>query len=159
MFDRDTLVITYDEKRGEPRGSRSRKTDLAAAGLGHCVDCGICVQVCPTGIDIRKGLQYESSAAQLVSMAAIMSWKRWDIKRTHRYSWKTITTELFLEADNPAGLSPTRHYLYDSRLDPYIGLQRRCLVAAAPMKVDVIRGRVVRQVDENYVETSINCGS
>ena len=59
MFDRDTLVVTYDAKRGEPRGPRSRKTDIATAGLGHCVDCEICVQVCPTGIDIRKGLQYE----------------------------------------------------------------------------------------------------
>ena len=51
MFDKDTLIITYDEKRGEPRGK--------GAGKGDCVDCGICVQVCPTGIDIRKGLQYE----------------------------------------------------------------------------------------------------
>jgi len=59
MFDRDTLVIAYDAGRGEPRGPRSRKTDPKAAGLGHCVDCEICVQVCPTGIDIRQGLQYE----------------------------------------------------------------------------------------------------
>ncbi len=59
MFDRDTLVIAYDTKRGEPRGSRSRKTDPRVAGLGDCIDCSICVQVCPTGIDIREGLQYE----------------------------------------------------------------------------------------------------
>ena len=51
MFDKDTLVITYDAKRGEPRGKGGDK--------GDCVDCGICVQVCPTGIDIRQGLQYE----------------------------------------------------------------------------------------------------
>ena len=59
MFDRDTLVIAYDTGRGEPRGARSRKTDPKIAGLGDCIDCSICVQVCPTGIDIRKGLQYE----------------------------------------------------------------------------------------------------
>jgi cytochrome c oxidase accessory protein FixG len=59
MFDKDTMIIAYDAHRGEPRGARSRKTDLKTAGLGHCVDCSICVQVCPTGIDIRKGLQYE----------------------------------------------------------------------------------------------------
>jgi cytochrome c oxidase accessory protein FixG len=59
MFDRDTLVIAYDGERGDPRGSRSRKVDAKAAGLGDCIDCSICVQVCPTGIDIRKGLQYE----------------------------------------------------------------------------------------------------
>ena len=59
MFDKDTLIVTYDAQRGEPRGSRSRKADPAALKLGACVDCDLCVQVCPTGIDIRKGLQYE----------------------------------------------------------------------------------------------------
>lgn len=59
MFDPDTMIITYDEKRGEPRGSRSKKVDPKEIGLGSCIDCGLCVQVCPTGIDIRKGLQYE----------------------------------------------------------------------------------------------------
>jgi cytochrome c oxidase accessory protein FixG len=58
MFDSDTLVITYDPARGEPRGPRSKRVDRAQAGMGDCVDCSICVQVCPTGIDIRRGLQY-----------------------------------------------------------------------------------------------------
>ena len=59
MFDKDTMIVTYDQQRGDPRGTRSRKIDARAAGLGDCIDCGLCVQVCPTGIDIRKGLQYE----------------------------------------------------------------------------------------------------
>ncbi len=59
MFDKDTLIVTYDEARGEPRGARSKKADPQALGLGACVDCTLCVQVCPTGIDIRQGLQYE----------------------------------------------------------------------------------------------------
>ena len=59
MFDNDTLVISYDEKRGEPRGSRRSGADPRAEGLGDCINCTMCVQVCPTGIDIRKGLQYE----------------------------------------------------------------------------------------------------
>ncbi|HEY8355513.1 MAG TPA: cytochrome c oxidase accessory protein CcoG [Methylophilaceae bacterium] len=59
MFDKDTLIVTYDAERGEPRGNRSRKDDPRQLGLGSCIDCGLCVQVCPTGIDIRKGLQYE----------------------------------------------------------------------------------------------------
>ena len=59
MFDRDTLIVTYDEKRGEPRGGRSRTSDPQTLQLGACVDCSLCVQVCPTGIDIRNGLQYE----------------------------------------------------------------------------------------------------
>jgi cytochrome c oxidase accessory protein FixG len=59
MFDRDTLIVTYDEQRGEPRGGRSRHVAFADTGLGACVDCDLCVHVCPTGIDIRNGLQYE----------------------------------------------------------------------------------------------------
>ena len=59
MFDPDTLVISYDAKRGDPRGSRRKGSDYRTEGLGDCVNCGICVQVCPTGIDIRDGLQYE----------------------------------------------------------------------------------------------------
>ncbi|MES3004171.1 MAG: cytochrome c oxidase accessory protein CcoG [Pseudomonadota bacterium] len=59
MFDPDTLIVSYDAQRGEPRGSRSRKADLSTLALGSCVDCTLCVQVCPTGIDIREGLQYE----------------------------------------------------------------------------------------------------
>jgi len=59
MFDKDTLIVTYDEARGEPRSGRSRKVNAKQAGLGDCIDCNLCVQVCPVGIDIRKGLQYE----------------------------------------------------------------------------------------------------
>ncbi len=62
MFDKDTLIIGYDTTRGEPRGSRPRATEhaaLASLGKGDCIDCTLCVQVCPTGIDIREGLQYE----------------------------------------------------------------------------------------------------
>ena len=59
MFDKDTLIVSYDNARGDPRGSRGRKDDFRAQGLGACVDCTLCVQVCPTGIDIRNGLQYE----------------------------------------------------------------------------------------------------
>lgn len=58
MVDADTMIVTYDQKRGEPRGKRSKKADLEALGLGDCIDCTLCVQVCPTGIDIRNGLQY-----------------------------------------------------------------------------------------------------
>jgi len=62
MFDSDTLIVAYDENRGEPRGSRKRNVDPASVGLGDCVDCTLCYQVCPTGIDIRDGLQYECIA-------------------------------------------------------------------------------------------------
>lgn len=59
MYDADTLTVAYDELRGDPRGSRRVSSDHRREGLGDCVDCKLCVQVCPTGIDIRNGLQYE----------------------------------------------------------------------------------------------------
>lgn len=59
MFDKDTLIVSYDETRGEPRGNRNKKTEPRAQGKGDCIDCNFCVQVCPVGIDIRDGLQYE----------------------------------------------------------------------------------------------------
>jgi len=85
LLDRDSLVIRYDEKRGEPRGKAAKtraiglpvvardSTDGSTCGggtptpspaksAGDCVDCSMCVQVCPTGIDIRDGLQFECIA-------------------------------------------------------------------------------------------------
>ncbi len=62
MFDSDTLIVAYHPERGDPRGSRRRGTDPKEVGLGDCIDCNLCVQVCPTGIDIRDGLQYECIA-------------------------------------------------------------------------------------------------
>lgn len=59
MFDEDTLIVSYDAGRGEGRGARKKDSDYRAAGLGDCVDCTLCVQVCPTGIDIRDGLQLD----------------------------------------------------------------------------------------------------
>lgn len=59
MFDKDTLIVSYDVGRGEPRGGRRKEVVRADAGLGDCIDCHQCVQVCPTGIDIRDGLQSE----------------------------------------------------------------------------------------------------
>ncbi len=59
MFDKNTMIIAYDEKRGEPRGSRKRNENPNEKGLGDCINCTLCVQVCPTGIDIRDGLQYQ----------------------------------------------------------------------------------------------------
>lgn len=77
MFDRDTLIVSYDTARGEPRGHRKKNLshqEVQAAGLGDCIDCDLCVQVCPTGIDIREGLQYEciSCAACIDACDSVM---------------------------------------------------------------------------------------
>jgi len=62
MFDRDSLIVSYDKRRGEPRGHKSRRAEPAKAQGGDCVDCRRCVHACPTGIDIRDGLQYQCIA-------------------------------------------------------------------------------------------------
>lgn len=62
MFDKDTLIIAYNDERGEPRGSRNKNSDYRDKGLGDCINCTLCVQACPTGIDIRDGLQYQCIA-------------------------------------------------------------------------------------------------
>src|SRR5690606_33015371 len=64
LMDKDSLIVSYDPTRGEPRGRRSRaqrKDEQAGItlNLGDCIDCGACVRTCPTGIDIRDGLQME----------------------------------------------------------------------------------------------------
>ena len=59
LLDRQSLIVGYDTKRGEPRGKLKKLPVIVDAPRGDCVDCGACVTVCPTGIDIRDGLQME----------------------------------------------------------------------------------------------------
>lgn len=72
MFDTDTLIIAYDEKRGEREKGRQKpakglmsSAERDNANVGDCIDCGYCVQVCPTGIDIRNGMQYQCTSCAL----------------------------------------------------------------------------------------------
>ena len=80
MFDKDTLTVAYDDKRGENRGARGRKQDPKALGLGDCIDCNLCVEVCPTGIDIRNGLQYEciNCGSCVDACSSVMSKMKYD---------------------------------------------------------------------------------
>lgn len=102
MFDKNTLVISYDEKRGEPRGIRKRGVSAEQANLGSCIDCSICVQVCPTGIDIREGLQYQciGCAACIDACDEVME-KIGDAKGLIKY-----TTENMLEGEHTDFLRP-----------------------------------------------------
>jgi len=155
MFDRDTLIISYDEKRGEPRGSRSRKADAKALGQGDCIDCTLCVQVCPTGIDIRKGLQYECiGCAACIDVCDSVMDKMGTPRGLIRYA-----TENSLEKgwDN----QKMWHRIARPRVLIYTGILVAVVVAfvasialRTPFKVDVVRdrGALGRVVDDGYVE-------
>ena len=156
MFDRDTLIITYDEDRGEPRGSRSRSADHKAKGLGDCVDCGICVQVCPTGIDIRKGLQYEciGCAACADGCDQVME-KMGYPKGLIRYS-----SELALE--NKLDFAAMLRRVVRPRILIYTAVLWAIIIAAAltlgnrvPVKVDVIRDRMTMMAPDDPVVQNV----
>ncbi len=111
MFDRNTLIISYDEQRGEPRGGRSRGVNPQEKGLGDCIDCNLCVQACPTGIDIRKGLQYECIACAACIDACDQVMDKMDYPRgLIRY-----TTENALEG-KPSRILRPRVFIYGTLL-------------------------------------------
>lgn len=143
MFDRDTLIVSYDPKRGEPRGSRKRDADPKTLGLGDCIDCELCVQVCPTGIDIRNGLQYECIGCALCidacdSVMDKMSYPRGLIR---------YTSERALEGEHTHWLRP-RIIGYTLVLLLMIGLFSWRILDRTPLELTVIRDRT-----ELYVVT------
>ncbi len=81
MFDKNTLMVAYDSKRGENRAPRKRKEDAKALGLGDCVDCNLCVDVCPAGIDIRNGIQYECINCGLCIDACDQTMEKFNYKK------------------------------------------------------------------------------
>ena len=136
MFDRDTLIITYDAARGEPRGARARTVDRKAKGLGDCVDCTLCVQVCPTGIDIRKGLQYECIACAVCIDACDEVMDKVGYPRgLIRY-----TTENALEGKASRILRP-RTFVYATLLSIIFAAGFTGLMLRKPAALDVIRDR------------------
>ncbi|HET7158099.1 MAG TPA: cytochrome c oxidase accessory protein CcoG [Burkholderiales bacterium] len=155
MFDRDTLVITYDAKRGEPRGSRSRSTDARAAGLGDCVDCNICVQVCPTGIDIRDGLQYEciGCGACIDGCNQVMD-KMGYARGLIRYSSEHAMQRGHARPLRARDLLRPRVAVYASLLVVLAGVLIGGLYWRNPLKVDVIRdrGALVRDTADGRIE-------
>ena len=153
MFDHDTLIVTYDAERGEPRGARSKKQDYQAAGKGSCVDCGICVQVCPTGIDIRDGLQYECIGCSACIDGCDqemdkMSYPRGLIRYSteHAMQAKWGNKEVFAHVLRP------RTLIYGVILALIIIAAGAALALRMPLKVDVIRDRVEQaREDENLM--------
>jgi cytochrome c oxidase accessory protein FixG len=143
MFDPDTLVISYDTSMGEPRGPRSKKTDYKAMGLGTCVDCGICVQVCPTGIDIRKGLQYEciGCAACIDGCDQVMD-KMGYPKGLIRYTTENVLKGKYSDSGILSHVFRPRVLLYCTILLIVISAFLVTLANRVPLRVEVIRDRL-----------------
>ncbi|MBQ5939439.1 MULTISPECIES: cytochrome c oxidase accessory protein CcoG [unclassified Massilia] len=150
MFDKDTLIVTYDAARGEPRNVRPK-----AQGAGDCIDCSMCVQVCPTGIDIRKGLQYEciGCAACVDACNSVM-----DKIAKPRGLIRYATENGLAHKLNPAAI---RNRMLRPRVLVYTGVLAALVIGMAasialrnPLKLDVIRdrGSMGREVDDGMIE-------
>jgi cytochrome c oxidase accessory protein FixG len=155
MVDPDTLIVTYDRSRGEPRGVRSKKIDAAAANKGDCVDCNICVQVCPTGIDIRNGLQYEciGCSACIDGCDQVMD-KLGYARGLIRYSTENAMEKNFGRAEIIAHLIRPRILVYSAILAVITIAAAYSIAVRLPLRVDVIRDRSVfgREVEGGLIE-------
>ncbi|HEY9120106.1 cytochrome c oxidase accessory protein CcoG [Marinobacter profundi] len=136
MFDPNTRVVSYDPNRGEPRGGRKKDANPAELGLGDCIDCGQCVQVCPTGIDIRDGLQYECIGCALCIDACD------DVMEKMNYPKGLIryTTENELEGKTSKLLRP-RTFGYGAVLALMISAIIFTIATRVPAQLDVLRDR------------------
>jgi cytochrome c oxidase accessory protein FixG len=155
MFDRDTMIVTYDKERGEPRGGRKKAADAAALNLGACVDCSLCVQVCPTGIDIRNGLQYECiGCSACIDVCDTVMDKMNYPRGLVRYSTENALEKHWDAAAVRKHLVRPRIIVYSIVLVLLVGGLLASLAMRNPLKVDVIRDRRVlaREVDGRYIE-------
>jgi cytochrome c oxidase accessory protein FixG len=144
MFDKDTLIVTYDEDRGEPRGTRSRKADPLALNLGSCVDCTLCVQVCPTGIDIRKGLQYECIACgACADVCDTVMDKMGYEKGLIKYTTQNALKHHWTKSETWQHVFRPRVLIYTAILTAIVIVMFVSLAMRTPFKVDVVRDRGV----------------
>jgi cytochrome c oxidase accessory protein FixG len=158
MFDRDTLIVTYDTARGEGRGSRPRSDTPAqyrAKGLGDCIDCTLCVQVCPTGIDIRNGLQYEciSCSACIDVCNGVMDKMHYPRGLIRNSTQNGIDENMSRSAMFRRILRP-RILVYSAVLGAVTLGLLWSLLTRTPLKVDVVRdrGTVARMVGQGQIE-------
>ena len=155
MFDRDTLIISYDSARGEPRGSRARGIVPASVGKGDCINCTLCVQVCPTGIDIRDGLQYECIGCTACidvcnSVMDKMNYPRGLI----RYATQNSMAGGWSAAQMWRRVLRARVLIYSAVLLLIVAGFVTSLALRTPFKADVVRdrGALARLVEDGRIE-------
>ena len=142
MFDKDTLIVTYDEARGEPRGARSRKSDPRSLSLGDCVNCSLCVQVCPTGIDIRNGLQYECiGCGACADVCDTVMDKMGYAPGLVKYSTQNAVDQNWTKAQTLRHVLRPRVLIYTALLGAVVVAMLLSLATRTPFKVDVMRDR------------------
>ena len=136
MFDDNTLIVSYDKNRGEPRGSRRASEDHRSRGLGDCIDCTLCVQVCPTGIDIRDGLQYKciSCSSCIDACNDVMD------KMGYAQGLIRFTTQNVLQGKTTRLLRP-RIIVYGGILLVLITSFVVTITSRVPVSLDIIRDR------------------
>jgi cytochrome c oxidase accessory protein FixG len=157
MFDHDTLIVSYDPARGEPRGHNAlrKKGEARSQAVGDCIDCGLCVQVCPTGIDIRKGLQYECiSCAACVDVCDGVMDKMGTPRGLIRYDTENGIAGQLTRTQRWRRILRPRVLIYSSLL---LGLSTAVLWSLASrhaFRVDVVRDRatLARQVEDGWIE-------
>jgi cytochrome c oxidase accessory protein FixG len=151
MFDKDTLIISYDVVRGEPRGARKKSADPRALGLGDCVDCDACVQVCPTGIDIRDGLQIEciACASCIDACDAVMD------KMQYPRGLIRYTTENMLTG-KPRHLLRVRTLIYGGLLTFLLVTFAWGVMHRSALIVEILRDRnaLYRETSDGEIENS-----
>jgi cytochrome c oxidase accessory protein FixG len=155
MFDRDTMIVSYDPGRGEPRGARARLADHRAQGLGECVDCTLCVQVCPTGIDIRDGLQYECiGCGACADVCDTVMDKLAYPRGLVRYTTQNGMTRGWTRAQMLRRALRPRVLVYTAVLLAVSLVVAFGLALRTPFKVDVVRDRasLARIVDGGRIE-------
>ena len=155
MFDPDTLIVSYDPARGENRGARKKGIDAKATGLGDCIDCNQCVQVCPTGIDIRNGLQYECIGCAACIDVCDQVMDKVNLPRgLIRYSTENALAKHLSRKEIMAHIIRPRILLYTAILILISGLAVWFLAHRIPLKVDIIRDRstLAREADDGRIE-------
>ena len=153
MFDPDTMIITYDEERGEPRGLRKKGGDHSQ--LGDCVDCSVCVLVCPVGIDIRKGLQYECIGCGVCIDACDEVMDKLKMPRgLVRYTSENALANKYGRSDLLSHIIRPRIIFYSLILVGIIAATAWSIAHRIPLRVDIIRDRSVmsREANDGRIE-------